>query len=440
MVFRGKPSKACQRCRDRKLRCNLQRPSCSSCLRIGERQLFFSYYIADFSRAWDFLYRHFDPKTAPEHLSLSIDAASLAFLSHHVNSPSAQSLGRQKYISALRKTNKVLQDPTTLQQTIALETSLLLDLFEKITDSRPNSAVSQRAHIDGALALVRLRGLQHFTDPGGLKALTRLALNAVVISITNRESIPEDIIKIREHTASYTDISDPKWLLSGITLKVTNLLSEITTSGLTAEEKVRRCVALERQLEIIDNEAPPKWSYERIHVTEEQGDTTLDGYYDVYSSRMDTQMWNVLRFIRIVLCDEIIESCANTDDETSQHAMETAALVVGEVCATVPQMTDCNGPAAHRLPEGSSANLHTHTLSHFFDTYILLLGLYAAAWSRGCPERARIWIIKQLDRIAEHFGVKEAAKVAAILKLQDGKARTGPWDVYRLIGSYAFAA
>ncbi|KAK7192014.1 uncharacterized protein CC84DRAFT_1125026 [Paraphaeosphaeria sporulosa] len=495
MVFRGKPSKACQRCRDRKLRCNLQRPSCSSCLRIGvrcygyrdtdvlrisnetefvhmkaisaekrvmtpkrankasfklshlpldlqaqARQLFFAYYIADFSRVWDFLYPHFDPKTAPEHLSLSIDAASLAFLSHHVNSPSAQNLGRQKYVGALRETNKVLQDPTTLPQTNTLEASLLLDLFERITDSRPTSVVSQRAHVDGALALVRLRGLQHFTDPGGLKALTRLALNSVVISITNRESIPEDVTKIREHTANYTDVSHPKWLLSGITLKVTDLLSEITKSVLTAEEKVRRCVVLERQLEIIDNEAPPKWSYDRIYVTEEQEDTTLDGYYDVYASRVDTQMWNVLRFIRIVLCDEIIESCANTNDKTSQHAMETAALVVREVCATVPQMTDCNGPARHKLPPGSSANMHTHTLSHFLDTYILLLGLYAAAWSRGCPEKARIWIIKQLDRIAEHFGVKEAATVAAILKMQDARARTGPWDVYRLIGSYAFAA
>lgn len=409
-------------------------------LQVQARQLFFTYYIEDFSRAWDFLYRHFDPKTAPEHLSLSIDAASLAFLSHHVISPSAQNLGRRKYISALRKTNKVLQDPTTLQPTITLEASLLLDLFEKITDPRPTSNMSQRAHVDGALALVGLRGLQNFKDLGGLKALTRLALNSVVISITNRESIPEEIIKIREYTANYTDVSHPKWLLTGITLKITGLLSEITTGILTAEEKVRRCVALERQLEIIDNEAPPRWSYERRYVTKEQEDTTLDGYYDIYNSRMDTQMWNVLRFMRIVLCDEIIESCANAEDKTSQRAMETAALVVREVCATVPQMTDCNGPARHKLPTGSNAHLHTHTLSHFLDTYILLLGLYAAAWSRGCPERARIWIIGQLDRIAEHFGVKEAATVAAILKMQDRKARTGPWDVYRLIGSYAFAA
>ncbi|KAJ4356680.1 uncharacterized protein N0V89_004716 [Didymosphaeria variabile] len=409
-------------------------------LQVQARQLFFAYYIADFSRAWDFLYPHFDPQAAPEHITLSIDAASLAFLSHHIISPSAQILGRRKYVSALRKTNKVLQDPATVQYTSTIEASLLLDLFEKITDPRPISVVSQRAHVDGALALVKLRGLQQFTDPGGLKALTRLALNSVVISISNGESVPQEIFQIREHAANFTDTSHPKWRLTGVTLKITNLVSDITKGVLTAEDKVRQCVAIEKELEIIDSEAPPKWSYERKCIMKEQEDTTLDGFYDIYASRMDTQMWNVLRFMRIVLCDEIIESSANPDDKASQHALEMTTLVVQEVCASVPQMTDCKGPARHKLPPGSHPSLHTHTLSHFLDTYILLFGLYASAWSRGCPERARIWIIGQLDRMAEHFGVKEAATVAAILKMQDKKARIGPWDVYRLIGSYAFAA
>lgn len=409
-------------------------------IQVQARQLFFAYYVTDFSKAWDFLYRHFDPEAAPEHLSLSIDAASLAFLSHHMMSPSARILGRRKYISALRKMHKVLQAPAAFEKTITIQTSLLLDLFEKITDPRLTSAVSQRAHVDGALTLVRLKGLEHFTDQGDLNALTRLALSSVVTAITNHESVPEDVSKIRAHTARYVDISHPKWKLTEITLKITNLFSEISNSHLTADERVRRCVVLERQLEIIDKEAFPKWSYERVYVEKGQADTTLNGYYDVYASRTETQMWNVLRFMRIALCEEIIESCANADDQTSQHALDTVALVVQEICASVLQMTGCNGPAKHKLPAGSSTDGHNHTLSHFLDTYILLFGLYAAAWSRGCPKEARIWIIKQLDRTAEHFGVKEAATVVAILKMQDGKTKTGPWDVYRLIGSYAFAA
>ena len=410
-------------------------------IQLQARQLFFAYYIADFSRAWDFLFPHFDPKTAPEHISLSIDAASLAFLSHHMVSPSAQIMGRRKYVDALNKTNKVLQDPKVAQQASTLEASLLLDLFEKITDSKSNNIIAQRAHVDGALALVKLRGLEQITDLGGLKTLTRLALNAVVISITAGDDLPIEIFKIREHTAKFFDVSHPKWRLTGITLEVTRLLSNIMKKSLTMEERMNRCVELEHQLGIIDREASPKWSYKRFYVKEEEHhDTTLDGFYDVYSSRIDTQMWNVLRFMRIILCDEVIECAPDVDSEASKSAYQTAALVVQEICAAVPQMTDCKGPARHKLPPGSRASSHSHTLSHFLDVYILLLGLYAAAWSRACPPKAKSWIITQLEIMAEHFGMKEAASVATILKKQDDKNRMGPWDVYRLIGSYAFAA
>ncbi|KAF1973903.1 hypothetical protein BU23DRAFT_532705 [Bimuria novae-zelandiae CBS 107.79] len=495
MVFRGEPSRACQRCRDRKLRCNLQRPSCSSCLRVGSRcygyrdvsslriedetqlmhmkaasagklatkpkrigqasfklshlpldlqvqarELFFAYYIADFSRAWDFLYRSFDPRSAPEHLSLSIDAASLAFLSHHTSSPSAQTLGRRKYVSALRKTTKVLQDSKMAQDTSTLEASLVLDLFEKIADPKPNGVVAQRAHVDGALALIKIKGLHTFTDTGGLKALTRLALNAVVVSMSVGNSVPHEILEIREHMANYADVSHPKWRLTNITLEVIDLVCDIKKDRLTREEQVRICVDLAQRLEIVDREASPKWSYQRIYVGKDQENTSLDGFYDVYPSRMETQTWNVLRCVRIVLCDMIIGSCTNAEDAVSKRAYETIVLVVQEICAAVPQMTDCNGPARHRLPAESKSCSHAHTLSHFLDTYILLHGLYVAAWSHACPPRAKEWIIKQLDHIAVHFRVKEAATVAAILKMQEQKARIGPWEVYRIIGSYAFAA
>lgn len=409
-------------------------------LQVQARQIFFAYYISDFCQAWHFLYPHFDASTAPEHVSLSIDAASLAFLSHHMTSPSAQSLGRQKYVSALRKTNKVLRDPIEVQRTSTLDTTLLLDLFEKITGPEITSVVSQRAHIDGALALVKLRGLQQFSDPGGLKALTRLSLNAVVISISLGDSIPRGIFEIRQHMAQFVDISNPKWKLTGITLEITELVSDIAKNLLTAEEKVKRCVDYENQLRILDREAPPSWSYERMYTGEVPNDTTLDGFYDTYASRMDTQMWNVLRFMRLTLCDEIIDSCSHMQGEASKRAYETAALVVQEICATVPQMTDCNGPARTKLPAESRTSSHTHTLSHYLDTYILLFGLYAAAWSRGCPPRAKVWIVEQLDRIADHLGVKEAATIAELLKIQGERARVGLWQVYRLIGSYAFAA
>lgn len=410
-------------------------------MQVQARTIFFAYYIADFSQIWDFLYPCLDPRNTPEHVSLGIDAVSLAFLSHHTTCPSAQTLGRKKYVSALSKTKEFLQYPGMAQQASMLEASLLLDLFEKLTTSRPSTVSTQRAHVDGALALVKLRGLEQFTDASSVKALLRLALNIIVTCIHNVVRVPEDMYAIRAHLAQFTDVSHPKWRLTDVILDITDLMCDANEGLATGEEKLERCIDLERRLEIIEDEGASVWTYKRIYVlSDEATNNTLDGFYDIYGSRIDTQTRNVQRFMRLVLFDEIIATSTNPNDEVGQRAYRTSATLIADICASVPQMTDCAGPARSKLPVGSTWSSHTHTLSHFLDTYILLFGLYAAGWSRACPLRTRKWIIGQLERIAEHFGVKEAAAIAAILKTQEQKARVRPWDVYTLLGSYAFAA
>lgn len=417
-------------------------------LQIQARQLFFTYYIADFSRTWTFLYPYFNPKDAPEHVSLSIDAVSLAFLSHHIGSPSAHILGRHKYVSALKKTNKVLQDPRSAQRTTTLEASLILDLFEKINTPAREVDETQRAHVDGAFALIKLRGLNHFKDGGEMSVLTRLTLNALVCSVSESAPVPEELLRIREHTSQYFNVKDPKWRFTGVMLEMTTFVAEANKGILSLEQKIRKCAELDKKLEQVAIEAPPIWSYERKYVSSEaRSGRIFDDFYDVYNARMTTQMWNVLRLTRVIICDEIVESCSALNDEEKPEAYERAkaavAITVEEICASVPQMTDCEGAARDKLPPGSvssASSSHSHTLSHFLDNYILIFSLYVAAWSWSCPTRAHTWILEQLEYIADHFGVKEAAAVVEILRSQSRSTRVRPWDVYRLLGSYAFAA
>jgi hypothetical protein len=138
MVYCGRPSKACQRCRRRKLRCGLQRGSCGQCLRAKvactgyrdmqqlrirnesqaierkfivlpsrnssgnanpfeprsfplsidtqARDVFFAYHVTGRpSITWEFLRQFSNPVHSPEHLTLSIDVVSLAYLSHQLS-------------------------------------------------------------------------------------------------------------------------------------------------------------------------------------------------------------------------------------------------------------------------------------------------------------------------------------------------------------------
>lgn len=414
------------------------------------REMFFAHYVSDFCQTWNFLCRYLKSRSAPQHLSLGIDAVSLAFLSHQVSSPTAKDLGRRKYCEALRKMNKALQNPETARVASTLETALLLDLFEKIAKSTTDINVSRHAHVDGALALVKLRGIKQFQEVTELKALMGLSLNAIICSLSTGRPIPIEVRKIRKHAARFIDTSSPKWRLSGLMLEVTDLAAEMRSGTITLEDRIAKSVEFDQQLEVVALEACPVWSYERRFISEQDARSIVpEGFspvYDIYPNREITQMWNVLRLIRILLCEEVVGSCSTLQDTESEAHMRRAKLIivemVQEICASVPQMTNCDFAARQKLPDQaipSAGSQHTHTMSHILDVYILVFGLYIVAWSQNCPSPAREWTMKQLHHIADHFGIHEAAIMLDILKKQEDEACVDPqyvhsfhWSVWSL--------
>jgi hypothetical protein len=408
-------------------------------LQVLGREMFFAYYVSDFSHTWDFLLLYSDPSTAPDHLSLSIDAVSLAFLSHQVSSPTAKELGTRKYVEALRKVNKIIQDPELAAKMSTFEAALLLDLFEKMTISVSERNATRHAHVEGALALVNLRGITNFKKGSEVRALLGLSLNATICSLSTGAAIPKEVREIRKHATTFVDTSYPKWRLSECILEFTDMPDEVRNCTMTPQERIARSAALDRKLEVVGLEAGNAWSYERKFVSgHDQRVIVPDGFfplYDVYPNRTTTQMWNVLRVTRIQLCEDIIELCVPLDDAESvaelKRAKQVIVEMIREICASCPQMTNCGFAARHKLPNGAVASsYHTHTMPHILDVYILIFSLYVVACSRNCPPPAREWSAGQLEHIAEHFGIKEAANILAILRNPETGESVGPWYVH----------
>jgi len=405
-------------------------------LTLGQ-DMFFTYYVSDFSRTWDFLYNYLDPRFTPKYLTLSIEAVSLAFLSHQVSSETAKDLGRRKYCQALREINIALQDPTTAKATSTFEGALLLDLFEKIMKSALEINTSGHAHIEGALTLVKLRGVDSFKEGTELRALMGLSLNATICSLSTGRVVDPSIRKIRVHAAQFVNTDYPKWKLSGLMLDITDLAAEMRKGFMTAEERITKSEYFDRKLEIVAFEASPAWTYERKSLSDPDGARLVPAgfprVYDVYPDRMITQMWNVLRIARILLCEEIIQSCSEScDPEVAAQCdrANTAILtLVQEIVASVPQMTDCDLVAKDKLPIGSTGKQHAHSIPHILDVYILIFSLYVVAWSRSCPQSAVDWSLKHLQHIADHFAIKEAAVILNILRKQKREERIDPWYV-----------
>lgn len=140
---------------------------------LQARDAFFAYYVA--SKCWNFLKPYYHPADSPEHLTLAIEAVSLAYIWHQVYSDAALAAAREKYISAFRKINKALKSSKEATKDTTLMASLLLDLFEKITNSESRSNKSWTSHANGALALVSFRGLEKFKDPFEFNVLVRVS-------------------------------------------------------------------------------------------------------------------------------------------------------------------------------------------------------------------------------------------------------------------------
>jgi hypothetical protein len=406
-------------------------------LLILGRDMFFTYYVSDFSRTWDFLFKYLDSTHAPKYITLSIEAVSLAFLSHQVSSEAARDLGRRKYCQALRETNIALQNPKTAKSTSTFEGALLLDLFEKIMKSALEINTSGHTHIEGALALVKLRGVESFKEGTEMRALMGLSLNGTVCSLSTGRAVDITIRQIRVHAAQFVNTDYPKWKLSGLMLDITDLAAEMRKGCMTAEERITRSAYFDRKLETVALEAAPAWTYERKSLSDLDGARLVPhGFlwvYDVYPDRMVTQMWNVLRIARILLCEEIIQSCSESSGPgtAAQYDRAKAAILdlVQEIIASIPQMTDCDLVAKHKLPSGCTGKQHTHSIPHILDIYILIFSLYVVAWSKSCPQVAVDWSLKHLQHIADHFAIKEAAIILDILKKQKMEERMDPWYV-----------
>ena len=497
MVFCGKPSKACKRCRDRKLKCDLGSASCGQCVRaqvicagyrdtlalrirdesqavrikalskraflasppassqptylapsleVQAREAFFVFYTKT-SSSWDFLTQFYHPTHTPPHLAFSIDAVSLAYLSHQVQSEASLRPAREKYISALQMTNKALHSPNLVGKDSTLISSLLLDLYEKITNTQNRYEKPWISHINGAFALVRIRDLERFQDPSTLRILMRLCTNFLISSVASDRSVPDELVELRTYAQESLNITDPKWRLSGLMVTYANLHSEIR-HGISHSNCINDSIELDAKLQALALDMPQNWQY-KTAIVKQDSDRIYNFRVDSYPHRHITQTWNVLRLVRVLLnetvldlCQKSFEDCRSTNRSLIRIARKTIETLTDEICASVPQYVDCYFGADRSLSttselSGSIYASHPHSPSHNMDCYTLIFPLYVAARSNSSSAKLKAWVIQQLHYMASHFNIRNAEAVAQIL---ENGAVINPWAVYAILGSYAFVA
>lgn len=406
---------------------------------LRARAAFFDYYVT--SKCWNFLKPYHHPLDSPQHLTLAIEAVSSAYLwyqAYQASADAALTAARRKYISAMRMLKKVLECPKKAAQESTLLTSLLLDLFEKITGCKSRTDLAWRSHMDGALALVQLRGLEKFRTHSELEILARLSGNYLSSCVANGSSVSESLSTIQAHINQNLDCGDPKLRFADLMLEYANFTSNIRNGNISGIELIREAMELDGEIKALTLELPLRWQCSTTYL-EHKSDMYFDRHFDFYPVPRVCQARNLLRVIRILLNQSLVEHCSasHPDDKRlklSAMAHENIELLAREICASVPQYMDCDGAARHRLAAKGSSHRHTHT--HELDVYSLIFPLYVAARSEAVPD-LRPWAIKLLHYMGDHFHLRNAEVAAQIL---ERGTDVNPWEIYALLGSYAFHA
>ena len=399
------------------------------------RNAFYVHYVTGFSKTYDVLEPLYGASAIDEPLVASVDAVSLAFFSFHFDCTGASVNARKKYLSALPLLNQALKSPKSATSDSTLLAVLLLDLFEKITNNNPRSITSWMSHINGALALVELREDPLRQDYTGLRLSTRLSTNLLISCVSANSPVPPGLINLRSSLEPFLNEEDPKWRLSGLVVKYANLKGAIQDGCLSGSDILTRATELDIDFVSLIKHMPSSWLYSTTYL-EESSERVFEQRYDSYPDHFITQGWNVLRVMRILLSDMIRTSYVPQNINTLQDASSSriSSIATGhidciakEVCAAVPQYVYGDAKVGSKA-YGTAQRLRCYTL---------LFPLYVAALHASDTTKIKPWTVKQLRFMSDEMRIRNASVVAELL---ERGGRACPWDVYAVLGSYAFAA
>ncbi len=388
------------------------------------------------SNTYNVLKPLYEKNPADGPLMASNDAVNLAFFSFQFDCEQASHISREKYLSALPILNRALRTPESATSDSTLLAVVLMDLFGKITNNNPRPIGSWMSHINGALALVKLRKTLLLQDYPGRRLSARLSTNLLISCVSANIPVPPALTELRSVLEPFLNSEDPKWRISGLVVKYANLKGATQDGCIPDSDIVARAMGLDLEFLSLANHMPSTWLCSTTY-PKEASEKVFEKWYDTYQDHLVTQGWNVLRVMRILLNDIIRTHYVSRDIEYFSNASPsrnpyTATCYIDDIardiCASVPQFTEYRNTTPRDKVCCTTQRLRCYTL--LFPLYVA--GLYASSVTQMRP-----WIVKQLLFMSDEMSIRNASVLAEILGRGE---RTCPWDVYAVLGSYAFAA
>ncbi|KAF2475302.1 uncharacterized protein BDR25DRAFT_213918 [Lindgomyces ingoldianus] len=274
----------------------------------------------------------------------AIEAAGMAGISNIFYAPYIAWKAKEQYVRALVATNEALGDPVESIADTTLMTVILLGLFEFINIEDWDHYRSWAAHIEGATALLQLRGPEQFNYELGGQLYMQLRSQILFACTQQGVAAPLALLQISNtYRGSFMEKHRKKNKpspMGDIYFRLLNLRSGIRSRNISDPKVIRKAaVELDNDLQAWRATLPSSW----IYATVDAGNTSPGTYFEkkrhIYSSPWTAQVWNSWRTQRILVNqimhqNEIHYDAPNNANHPS--ALSIIRQMSTEICISAP--------------------------------------------------------------------------------------------------------
>ncbi|KAH6711136.1 hypothetical protein DL95DRAFT_419426 [Leptodontidium sp. 2 PMI_412] len=365
----------------------------------------------------------------------SMRAVGLAGYAHSVHAPSLLKNARYEYYRALKATNAALRDPVDVKKDTTLLSIMILGIFETITGSKQSSLKDWAQHINGAAAVIKLRGPDQILTPTGRRMMITVTSSLLITCIYRGVPLPKHMQDYMEDALRLVENPDPSFRVQEMMMRFANLRSDILHKRLTDPRKIlSRALELDGVLLNISSNPPPGWAYEVIY-TDTYADIVYNGQYHLYYDYWMAQIWNALRILRIML-NETMRTVLlagfsskppvfTETQHTAQFQVSTDVIysLQADILYSVPQHLNIfPEPAGFRDHGIASVRLHK-VMEEFAGVRMsggsfLIWPLWFVGVVDVATDEMKGFVVRNLKNIAVTMGIQQAAVLARIVEEQ----------------------
>jgi hypothetical protein len=292
---------------------------------------------------------------------------------------------------------------------------MVLSIFETVTGNNERSLAAWAEHVNGAAALVKLRGKDQFQTQAGMRMFLQVTSNLMLSCIQRTTAMPDHIVELRKEAEKYMDTDNPAWRLSGIIIDFTIFRAAVRNVKIVGPRAVVAAgLEIDRHfLEAFGN-LPEEWHYKVVY-TDENPEMIWNGNYHVYKENWMVHIWNGMRVCRIMLHETIRDQLLAAS--TAMTPIFTECEIAAQNDSSMNAMLQMRADILASVPHHTPMNFSTKSVSLLEGSraYFVLWPLYLAGAMDVTTEQIRKWVIARLRSIGESVGIKQAFVVAEYL-------------------------